>query len=258
MKLYTHYLVLHLQSLMAYKTSFILTTLGQFFVSFNVFLGVYFMFERFSSVKGYSYQEVLLCFSILLLSFALAECFFRGFDQFSTMIGNGEFDRVLLRPRSPILQVLGSKIEFSRVGRMLQGLTMFVYAVKTSPIQWTSLKLFTVGLMLIGGVVVFASIYLIYAALCFFTLEGLEFMNVLTDGAREYGKYPVDIYGKVVLKIATFIVPFALIQYYPFLYLIDQTSNPLVILLPVVACLFAVPSYLLWRFGLHHYKSTGS
>lgn len=39
-------------------------------------------------------------------------------------------------------------------------------------------------------------------------------MNILTDGAREYGKYPVDIYGKRVLLFATILVPYACIQYY--------------------------------------------
>ena len=103
--------------------------------------------------------------------------------------------------------------------------------------------------MILGGTLVFASIYIIFASICFFTLEGLEFMNVFTDGAREYGKYPVSIYGKTVLTICTFLVPFALFQYYPFLYLT---------LLPIPACLFLIPAACLWRFGLSHYQSTGS
>lgn len=258
MRLYKKYLDMHLQALMAYKLSFILTAFGQFFVSFNVFLGVYFMFDRFSTVKGYNFQETLLCFSIILLSFSLAECFFRGFDFFPTMIGNGEFDRILVRPRNIILQVLGSKIEFTRFGRMIQAIVMFAYGVTASHVEWTPMKIGIVFSMLIGGVFLFASIFLLYASLCFFTLEGLEFMNVLTDGAREYSKYPIDIYGKNVLKFTTYIVPFALIQYYPFLYLIDRVNDPRVIIMPLAGILFGIPCYLFWRFGLRHYQSTGS
>ena len=65
-RLYGHYLSINIKSAMQYKTSFFLTALGQFFVSFNVFLGIYFMFRRFSSVEGFTYSEVLLCFSIVL------------------------------------------------------------------------------------------------------------------------------------------------------------------------------------------------
>ena len=105
---------------MQYKTSFFLTCIGQFLVSFNVFIGIYFMFQRFHTVKGYSYNEVLLCFGITLMEFGLAEAFARGFDSFASIIGNGVFDRIMVRPRSLILQVLGQRIEFTRIGRMLQ------------------------------------------------------------------------------------------------------------------------------------------
>ena len=71
--------------------------------------------------------------------------------------------------------------------------------------------------MLVGGVGLFSGLFMIYAALSFFTLEGLEFMNLFTDGAREYGKYPFGVYGKRMLQITTFVIPCALVQYYPLL-----------------------------------------
>ena len=51
--------------------------LAQFFVSFEVFLGVYFMFQRFHSVEGFTYSQVLLCYSAVLFQFYLAEFFSR-------------------------------------------------------------------------------------------------------------------------------------------------------------------------------------
>lgn len=258
MKLYLRYFSIHMRSVMQYKISFLLTTIGQFLVSFNVFLGVYFMFMRFNKVKGYSYSEALLCFSIILVEFSLAECFARGFDAFSSMIGNGEFDRIMVRPRSEILQVLGSKIEFTRIGRMLQAIVMFVYGILNSDIQWSLDKILTVIFMMVGGAVVFTGIFIIYAALCFFTLEGLEFMNIFTDGAREYGKYPISIYGKRVLQICTFLIPIALVQYYPLLYLLDRNAKRWYMFLPLLAIVFIIPCYMLWKIGLKHYKSTGS
>ena len=40
LRLYGRYFLIHMKSIMQYKTSFFLTCLGQFFTSFNVFLGV--------------------------------------------------------------------------------------------------------------------------------------------------------------------------------------------------------------------------
>lgn len=75
MHLYKKYLLIHIQSIMQHKVSFLLTLIGQFLVSFNVFLGVYFMFQRFHQVEGFTYSEVILCFSIMLMEYAAAILF---------------------------------------------------------------------------------------------------------------------------------------------------------------------------------------
>lgn len=258
LKLYKHYISIVIRSTMQYKTSFFLTMIGQFMVSFNVFLGIFFMFCRFSSVEGFSYSEVLLCFAIILMEFSLAEMFARGFDLFAGVVRSGEFDRILVRPQSEIIQVLGCKFELTRIGRMFQAVVMFVYGIAQSDIAWNLPKVLTVFFMLIGGTSVFFGLFLIYAALCFFTLDGLEFMNIFTDGAREFGKYPIGIYGEKILLFATFVIPYALIQYYPLLYLLERRASALYIVLPLFACLFLVPSMLFWKFGVRHYASSGS
>jgi ABC-2 type transport system permease protein len=83
-------------------------------------------------------------------------------------------------------------------------------------------------------------------------------MNIFTDGSREFGKYPLSIYGEGVLKLLTYVIPIALFQYYPFLYLIGHTSNRLMIILPLVGFLFVIPCYCFFRLGLSKYQSTGS
>ena len=98
---------------------------------------------------------------------------------------------------------------------------------------------------------------MVCAALCFVTLEGLEVINIFTDGVREYSKYPFHIYGKVVLTILTCVVPMALVQYWPMRYLMG-TGPGWYGALPPISLLFLLPCYGLWRLGLRHYTSTGS
>lgn len=257
-RLYLHYVSINIRCMMQYKTSFFLSAIGQFLVSFMVFLGIFFMFQRFSKVEGFTYSEVLLCFSMMLLEFSLAEMFARGFDTFSGMVRTGEFDRILVRPQNEIIQVLGSKFELTRIGRMMQAVVMFVYGIVQSEVNWSFTKILTVLFMLIGGTVVFTSLFLIYAALCFFTMDSLEFMNVFTDGAREFGKYPIGIYGEKMLLFTTFCIPYALFQYYPLLYILEHRTEIFFMFLPLLACWFFLPALLLWKFGVSHYKSSGS
>ena len=134
--LYLHYIALNVRSLMQYKASFFLTAAGQFLVSFTAFLGMFFMFQRFPDVEGFTYSEVLLCFGIMLMEYSLAEMFARGFDLFPGMVKSGEFDRVLVRPQNEIIQVLGSKFELTRFARMIQAVIMFLYGISESGISW--------------------------------------------------------------------------------------------------------------------------
>lgn len=257
-RVYRHYISIVVRETFAYKASFFMSMAGQFLVSLNVFLGIFFLFQRFSHVKGYTYEEVLLCFSVMLLEFSLAEMWARGFDFFADIVRRGEFDRILLRPRSPVLQVLGSRFELSRIGRMLQAVVVFGYGILKSGVDWNGWRVLTVIFMLIGGTALFTGLFMIYAALCFFTLDGLEFMNVFTDGGREFGKYPVNVYGKRMLQFCTFVVPYALVQYYPLLYVLGRVDHPGYVVLPLLAVLFLVPCYGLWRFGVKKYQSSGS
>lgn len=258
LRLYVHYVSVNVRSAMQYKASLLLTVMGQLLVSFSTFFGIHFMFMRFHSVKGYTYEEVLLCFAIVLLQFSLAEMFARGFDMFSGIVRQGEFDRVLLRPRGLILQVLGAKFEITRIGRMAQALLIFVWVVRGSAVVWTTGRIFALVMMLTGGMLLFASLFMIYAAFCFFTLEGLEFMNVFTDGGREYGKYPIDVYGRQILRFSTYVIPYALVQYYPLQYLLGRSDNALYAFCPLGTLVFLLAAYAFWRVGVRRYTSAGS
>lgn len=258
MKLYFRYFSIHIKSMLQYKTSAFMMFIGQFMVSFTALISVYFMLSKFYSVKSFTLEEVFLCFGCVQLSFSLTECFARGFDAFSSMIGNGEFDRIMLRPKGLVFQVLSSKVEFSRLGRTLQAVLVFIYAVIAADINWSIAKVFTLTFMVIGGIAVFFGLFLINAALTFFTIEGLEVMHIFTDGSREFAQYPVSIYGKAILRFLTFVVPIALFQYYPLLVLTGKSDSVLYMLTPVISVLFVIPSVIIWRFGVKHYKSTGS
>ncbi len=258
MRLYGKYLAMLLKTQLVYKASFAMTVVGQFLVSFTAFLGVYFLYDRFHEVEGYSFAEVLLCFAVTLTAFSLAECFARGFDVFPRLIRTGALDRILLRPRSVVFQVLTSNMDFSRLGRLAQAFFMLAYALPASGVVWTGARIAGLLLMLLGGTVTFSALFVLYAGFSFFTIEGIEFMNILTDGAREFGKYPFSVYGEGVLKLLTYVVPLALFQYYPLLYILGRSADVRLLLLPLAGFVFFVPCYAFFRLGLRKYKSTGS
>ena len=225
---------------------------------FATVAGVLFMFTRFNEVDGFTLGQTLLCSSVVTMAFSLAEVFARGFDIFPRLLGNGEFDRALVRPRGIIFQVLASHIEFLRLGILIQAVAVLCYAIPNSGVTWTWDKILTLFFMIFCGAAVFFGLYIIYASFAFFTTEGLEFMNILTYGGREFGRYPFSIYGRGILKFVTYIIPLALFQYYPLLYLLDRAESTFYMFTPLIGLLFTIPSYAFFRIGLRRYKSTGS
>ncbi|KAB7666305.1 ABC transporter permease [Bacillus sp. B1-b2] len=260
MKLYINFLKILLQSQMQYKTSFWLLSLGQFLVPFTVFAGLYFLFERFGQIKGWDFHEVALCFAIIHMSFAISECFARGFDNFSSLVVSGNFDRLLVRPRTTFIQVLGSKFEFTRVGRLVQSVLVLVWSLSNLSIDWNMLKAVTLVMMICSGVFIFTGIFILAATLCFWTIQGLEVANIFTDGGREMAQYPLTIYQKWVTRFFTFVIPFGSVNYLPLLFLLDKVGEHevLYMLAPILGILFIIPCIFIWIFGVKYYRSTGS
>lgn len=258
LRLYIKYVSIILQSTMQYKISFVLTVIGRFLIAFSGLVGIYFLFGNFTEIKGYTYGDILLCFSIIQLSFYLAEVFGRGFGGFSGMVKRGEFDRILVRPRSPILQVVGSRFELGMLGPLFSSTIMLIMGIRHNNIEWTFMKILTLILMILGGMLLFLGLFIIGATICFFSIEDPGCMNVLTYGGKEHGKYPIDVYGKSLFQFCTYIVPYTLVQYYPLQYLIGKSDRWQYTFFPLGTILFVALCYGFWRIGVSRYTSCGS
>lgn len=260
MRLYFKYVSILLKSQMEYRTSFILLSIGQFFVPFLIFVSIFLFFQRFPSIGGWSLYEVALCYAVIHIAFSVSECFARGFDGFSSLVSRGDFDRILVRPRSTILQVLGSKFEFSRVGRFVQSIIVLIFALANLNISWNIYKIVTLILMVLCGILIFTGIYMLGATLCFWTIEGIEVVNIFTDGGREMAQYPLSIYKEWVRKFFTYVIPFGVVNYLPMMFILDKIHGDTLgyMLAPLCGLVFIIPCIFIWSFGVKHYKSTGS
>lgn len=249
---------MELKSQMQYKASFMLTTVGQFVTAFTTFFGIQFIFERISGVDDFTYGQVLLCFSVIMMSFAVGEMFGGGLAVFPDLMREGSLDRILVRPRSVILQIIMPNMDFSRLGLLIQAAIVLCIAVPASGVVWTGKKILVFAMMVACGSVLFFCLFLLVAAVSFFTIQNLNFLDIFTYGMRDFGKYPFSVYGDTALKVLTFGIPLALVQYYPLLYLLDREDGIWYMISPLLSLLFVVPSYWFYRFGLKNYKSSGS
>ena len=257
-KLYIRYASVCTQSVMQYKLSFLLMIIARFILAFCELISIKFLFSGFTQIKGYTYGDVLLCFSVIQMSFTFAELLGNGFKVFSGMVKGGEFDRMMVRPCSLILQVMGSRFEVGRTGPLLTALITLVLGIRHSQIAWNLMAVWTIAAMIIGGMFLFIGLFMLEASFCFFSIEDTSLINVLTYGAKSHGKYPLDIYGKGILRFCTYVIPYTLIQYYPLQYLLGKTRNWYLAFCPLGIIVFLFICFFIWRFGVKHYKSCGS
>lgn len=258
MKLYFNSLALHLKSELEYRMSFIISFLSQILIFFTYYFVIIALFSKFDNIKGFTLYEVLLCFSIIQFGFAFNEVFARGIDKFDKLIIEGGFDRLLLRPKNLILQVLCSDGDFVKVSRLIQAIIVLVIALINLNVEITFLKVICLILMLMASCVIFFGIFLLAASYCFMTVQGLEVRNVFTDGGKHMAQYPIGVFKKGFVFFFTFIIPYAFVNYYPLLYFIGKNDNILYAFSPVVVFLYLIPCFIVFYMGVKKYEGSGS
>ena len=257
MKLIGKYLGMYFKSQLEYKSSFILTCIAQLLtLSLSSFM-VFILMDKFHFLDNYDIYELMLGISIVQFGFSFSECFMRGFDKFSEVIKVGGLDLMLIRPRNIYVQVFGSNIELTKLSRVLGSLVLFILAISNiDSITWYGvLYLF---LLLVGSSMIYAALFIFSACFCFKTVEGLEFMNIFTDGSREFGQYPMGLFRREVILVFTFLIPLACVNYYPISYILGKSDNIWYLISPLMTFVLFIMSIITFNRCIRHYEGTGS
>ena len=258
MDLIRNYLANHLKVSLEYRLSFILSLISQGLYMLIELFAVYALFSKFNLLKMYNVNEVLLSFSTIWLSFSFCEMFFRGFDNFSKLIIKGDFDILLIRPRNIYLQIFGSDVCYEKLSRVLTAFGLFIYSSINLIGKFSFGKVLLLFNMFLGGVMLFLGLFIMGATMCFYTIQGLEVVNIITNGSKQFAEYPMRIYRRALRLVFTFVIPITIINYYPINYLIGKTNNLLYVFLPLVSFIILYISTKIFNFGISKYHSTGS
>src|SRR5205807_1936182 len=104
----------------------------------------------------------------------ITEAVQRGFDIFPNLIKSGDFDRILLRPRSPALQVLSQEFQLMRIGRFAQALIVLIWSWDRLNVAWSAANVVLLLMAIAGGACLFSGLFILQATICFWTTESLE------------------------------------------------------------------------------------
>jgi ABC-2 type transport system permease protein len=264
LRLLTRYFSASLSAQAQYPGTTVLMTVGAFAVNFIEIFGIAALFSRFGQVRGWSFGEVALFYGLVSISFGISDFLTRGFDVLGTeFIRTGNFDRVLLRPRSLALQLIGYEFRLRTMGRVLQGLLIIAIATRALHFHWTLAAIGLAAWTVTGGVALFFGLLVLQGTLSFWTVEGLEVANVLTYGGVQAAQFPLSLYAPWFRGFLTFVVPLGCVAYFPVVALLGR-HDPLgapdwfLPLSPIFGLVFLAISFWAWGFGVRRYTSTGS
>ena len=257
LSLYGHYIRISLRMQLAYRATFVMKTVGQLFVTAIEFFGIWALFSRFGTLGGWSLREVGVLYGVADIAFAITNAIGRGFDKFGTILKAGDFDRMLVRPRSPVLQLLGYELQLIRIGRLSQGVAVLVWA--GCAIAWTPATALLLVASLVGTACTFLGLVILQATSAFWTIETLEVWNAFTYGGNYAAEYPMAIYRRWFQRFFTVVIPLALTSYYPARAILGRDPIGLVhVLGPLAGVAFLAISLGVFEIGVRHHASTGT
>jgi viologen exporter family transport system permease protein len=262
-RLYLRYAGVSIRSQLQYRASVLMQSVGAFLVTGVEMLAIWALFVRFGNVRGWTLPEVALFYGMISISWSLCDALGRGFEVFGTLVKAGDVDRMLLRPRSTVLQLLGHELTIRRVGRLAQGVAVLAYSLSSLDVAWTAPRLLLLVGAIAGAVCAFLGLLVLQATSTFWTVESLEIWNAFTYGGVTMSQYPLPIYRSWFRGLFTYAIPLGCVNYLPGVALLgrpDPLGTPAWAqwLAPLAGPAFLLLALAVWRIGVRHYRSTGS
>jgi ABC-2 type transport system permease protein len=246
-----------------YRTSFVLYLLAQTLVAGLDFATIAVIFDNVDDLAGWSVGEVAFLYGASGLAFGLADLFVSPIDRAGVHIKAGSFDGFLVRPIGTVWQLLAIEFGLRRLGRSVQPAVVLAVASSRASIDWGPAEVALVALTVASGTAIYGALWVITTAPTFWVVDALEVANSFTYGGQHLSQYPIDVMGRWLRRMATFVVPLASIAYLPACRLFDK---PMPFDLPrwvawtgpLVATAAVLLARATWSLAVRHYRSTGS
>jgi ABC-2 type transport system permease protein len=205
--------------------------------------------------EGWTVYEVLLIQSVFTISMAIADMSFHGI-MWATMsaVREGNFEMTLLMPVDTMFLLMARTFSIDAIGLFLGGVTIFIIALThigmPSLLMWLQfLAMFLIGLMVMMGIA-------LMMAATSFKWVGNSRIPEIFDSLRSFGKYPQSIFPKTILVVTSYLIPVAMIGFYPAAALMGRGNYGM--FLAILPCIiFVMIGIFLYRSMVRLYQGVG-
>jgi ABC-2 type transport system permease protein len=252
-----------LRSEFQYRANAISSVVGGMLYQLTGFLVVFIIVDRFNSIGGWSLSEITFLYGMRLTSHGIFYlCFSQLFDLDRVLI-SGEFDRFLVRPIHPLLQIFTRKLRVNCFGDLIGGVALLIAAAPRVAIDLGPLTIGFLVLAVIGGALVEGSVQITLSSLSFRFLNALAVRTTANEIFNQYGNYPQRIFPTALQYALTFVLPVAFVAWFPASALLDRTGGLIVPgwlawLAPLVGLGAFLIALRIWHRASRGYQSSGT
>ncbi len=251
------------RSKMEYKVSFLFFVFAIFFYYFGQLGILWVIVNRFQSIGGWNLGEMAFLYGLFIFSQGITSLCFNSLNSFEDLIITGEFDRFLIRPLSPICQILCANFEIASIAHFVLGGSALVFGSIYANVAWSVPKALFLVPVVIGAVLIQGGIRIVVAAVTFWTTRNRALVHTIVYSSKEFIHYPITIYNVWVKIFLTFLFPLGFVNFYPANYFLDKGDETLFhpslqYLTPVAGIIVFFTGCLVWKFGTNKYQSAGS
>ena len=112
--LYFRFLGQQMKAILAYEADFVVLLFAAVLVQLAGFAFIWTIFQRIPSINGWTLWQVVMMYSLIFITEGVVSLFFEGTWRLGWLVYSGQFDQMLVRPVSPIVQVLAGSGRLQR------------------------------------------------------------------------------------------------------------------------------------------------
>jgi ABC-2 type transport system permease protein len=220
------------------------------------FIGI--IFYRIETFNGWELPEMVFLLGLFVLSKPLYRLLFQGVIDIPGMIVSGSMDHVVTKPVNPLILILSGRTNPVAAGDVVIGVIYLVYSTGRLNVDWHPLRILYIGLVLVGGSLVYVGTLLIKGAFCIFVFK-FDAFHTLLQQFQQYAKYPITIYHPVIRIVLVTALPYALASSVPAAAFLSKGGIAWIAwFAPLFCVLYFAMSSGLFLWCLRYYRSTGS
>lgn len=240
---------------MAYRADFFFCSIMILVSELLLPMITFLIYSTGASFPGWSRHEAMLLQGVFMLSKGAANLLFFGL-VFNTLshVREGTYDLLLIKPVSVLFISVAAGSEPDSIGTILGGLLVILFSLWQLPspgvINWIKFILlffFSVLVMFSFAVIMAGSV---------FKWVGNSRIYEIFDSITAFGNYPRSIFSKSFQAIISYIIPVAIIGFFPAAALLGKDMSGVIPAI-LISILFFILSLSFWRLMLSKYTSAG-